>query len=145
MNDRQKDQITRMRANGAGYRTIAGKLGISANTVKSYCRRNGLGGVAQPKRKAVVYSGEVSYCQNCGAEIRQLAKRKKKRFCCDKCRNQWWNAHLDLVDRRAVHTQVCPVCGKEFEVYGSAPRKYCSHACYIKDRFGGKNNDKEGV
>jgi endogenous inhibitor of DNA gyrase (YacG/DUF329 family) len=145
MNDRQKDQITRMRANGAGYRTIAGKLGISANTVKSYCRRNGLGGVAKPKRKAVVYSGEVSYCQNCGAEIRQLAKRKRKRFCCDKCRNQWWNAHLDLVDRRALHTRVCPVCGKEFEVYGSAPRKYCSHACYIKDRFGGKNSDKEGV
>ena len=117
-------------------RTIAGKLGISPNTVKSYCRRNGLGEMAVPKRKVPQFSGEVTTCRNCGTEIRQVAKRKKRIFCCDKCRNEWWNRHLDLVDRRAVRTQIRPVCGGEFEVYGRAPRKYCSHECYIKDRFG---------
>lgn len=145
MDDKQKNQIARMRANGVGYRVIAGKLGINPNTVKSYCRRNGLGGVAQPARKAVEYTGEVTLCQNCGAEIRQVAKRKKKRFCCDKCRNEWWNSHLDLVDRRAIHTQICPTCGRKFEVYGSAPRKYCCHPCYVKARFGGKADDRTGI
>lgn len=32
---------------------------------------------------------------------------------------------------------VCPVCKKPFTVYGNANRKYCSHECYIEDRFGG--------
>lgn len=136
MDEKQKQKVAVLRANGCGYRTIAGKLGISPNTVKSYCRRNGLGGVAVPKRKITQFTGEVMPCRNCGAEIRQVAKRKKKIFCCDRCRNEWWNRHLDLVDRRALRTQTCPVCGREFEVYGSAPRKYCSHECYIKDRFG---------
>ncbi|WP_336433279.1 RNA polymerase subunit sigma-70 [Eubacterium pyruvativorans] len=125
-----------MRSNGYGYRAIAGKLGISPNTVKSYCRRNGLGGVAQPRRKAIQFTGEITPCRNCGMEIHQVAKRKKKIFCCDKCRNEWWNNHLDLIDRRTFHTQICPTCGREFEVYGSAPRKYCSHPCYVRDRFG---------
>lgn len=136
MDDKQKQKVAVLRANGCGYRTIARKLGISPNTVKSYCRRNGLGGVAVPKRKTPQFTGEVTPCWNCGAEIRQVAKRKKRIFCCDKCRNEWWNHHLDLVDRRALRTQTCPVCGRAFEVYGSAPRKYCSHECYIEDRFG---------
>ena len=27
--------------------------------------------------------------------------------------------------------------GREFTAYGNSRWKYCSHACYIKDRFGG--------
>ncbi|RXM53885.1 RNA polymerase subunit sigma-70, partial [Clostridium tetani] len=26
-------------------------------------------------------------------------------------------------------------CGKEFSAYGNKNRKYCSHNCYIRDRF----------
>ena len=141
MTENQKNQIIRMRSNGDGYRVISEKLGLSLNTVKSFCRRSGLGGVAKPERKKIEYSGEGAYCQNCGTEIRQIAKQKKKRFCCDKCRNEWWNSHLDLVKRKSVHVQTCPACGKEFEVYGRTPRKYCSHGCYIADRFGGGRND----
>lgn len=144
MTENQKNQIIRMRSNGDGYRVISDKLGLSLNTVKSFCRRNNLGGVAKPERKKIEYSDEVAYCQNCGAEIRQIAKQKKKRFCCDKCRNAWWNSHLDLVKRKAMHKQTCPGCGKEFDVYGRTPRKYCSHACYVADRFGGGRNDQAG-
>lgn len=31
----------------------------------------------------------------------------------------------------------CPHCGKEFHIYGDKRRKYCSHECYIADRFKG--------
>ena len=46
MNHQQKEDIRQMRAEGHSYAKIADRLGISENTVKSYCRRNNLGGVA---------------------------------------------------------------------------------------------------
>ena len=76
-------------------------------------------------------------CEQCGKPIEQNPGRKRKRFCCDACRNKWWNAHLNLVKRKAVYTFTCPACGKEFTVYGNSHRKFCSHACYIAYRFGG--------
>ena len=75
-------------------------------------------------------------CPNCGEEIRQIAKRKKKRFCCDKCRNEWWNSHLELIKRKAYYEHTCQGCGKTFTSYGDRNRKYCCHECYVKDRFG---------
>ena len=50
---------------------------------------------------------------------------------------RWWNSHLDLVKRKAIYHFTCPTCGREFTAYGNAHRKYCSHSCYIEDRFGG--------
>ncbi|MFR5584198.1 MAG: hypothetical protein ACLTLQ_10630 [[Clostridium] scindens] len=44
----------------------------------------------------------------------QNAGRKEKKFCSDKCRNKWWNAHLDKVDRRAIREVTCAGCGKTF-------------------------------
>ena len=34
--------------------------------------------------------------------------------------------------------RVCIHCGKEF--HGRSGRKYCSHQCYIEERFGGKDD-----
>ncbi len=31
----------------------------------------------------------------------------------------------------------CPRCGSTFRAYRNRNRKYCSHECYIADRFGG--------
>lgn len=115
-----------MRRDGAGYGSIAMQLQISINTVKSFCRRHSL---------AARTDGAV--CEQCGKPIAQNPGRKRKRFCCDACRNKWWNAHLELVKRKAVYTFTCPACGKEFTVYGNSHRKFCSHACYIAYRFGG--------
>ena len=137
MTDNQKIQIARLRTGGAGYGKIAQELGLSPNTVKSYCRRNNISGSSETAKAADAEKTEVCFCENCGKEIRQIFGHKKKRFCCDVCRNKWWNAHLDLVKRKAVYKYNCPACGTEFEVYGNSRRKYCCHECYIKDRFGG--------
>lgn len=40
MTDAQKENIRYLRGEGLGYRAIASRLGISENTVKSFCRRN---------------------------------------------------------------------------------------------------------
>lgn len=141
MTENQKTRIAGLRAKGMGYGSIAQELGIPVNTIKSYCRRNDLGGNAKVEVPAQVLTGDISRCVNCGKEIHQIAKQKPKRFCCDKCRNLWWNSHLDQVKRKAIHKYQCPNCGTEFEVYGSRPRKYCCHECYVADRFGGGSNE----
>ena len=136
MTEIQKRKIISLRAKGIGYGKIANSLGISLNTVKSFCRRHDVheNPFVEP---SITFTGEITLCECCGQEIQQLAKRKKKRFCCDKCRNAWWNSHLSQVRRKALYTLKCPHCGKEFHIYGDKRRKYCSHACYIADRFQG--------
>lgn len=135
MTERQKMQITEMRQSGAPYSKITDILDISQSAVKSYCLRHEI----KPVDKTA--GREVTLCENCGAEIIQNLKGKHKRFCCDKCRNAWWNARPGLVNRKAVYEYTCRYCGVNFTAYGNARRKYCSNACYISARFGGGAND----
>ena len=138
MNDTQKLQIQKLRAEGCSYGTISEKLGISINTIKTYCRRHGFGGVAS---NPVPTDEKVHYCLCCGVVVAQNSGRKEKKFCSDKCRNKWWNANLDKVNRKAQYDFVCAYCKKPFTAYGNKNRKYCSHECYISDRFGGGSDD----
>ena len=132
MTNGQKEIIEAYRRKGVGYKQIGKELKLSPNSVKSYCRRNKL------SNKDLKKDDGKSSCEQCGTIIQQIKGRKRKRFCCDKCRNQWWNAHLEQVKRTAFYEYVCPVCGKTFSVYGNAKRKYCSHDCYVIGRFGRK-------
>lgn len=114
--------ITKLRQSGYSYREIADALKISVNTVKSHCRRNGLTGTFENKKQI---------CINCGVEIDD-----GKKFCSSNCRQAWWNKNLDKVNRKAYYSFNCSFCHKPFNAYGNKNRKYCSHECYIKDRFG---------
>ncbi len=133
MNEKQSKQIRTLRGEHKSYAAIASLLGLSENTVKSYCRRNGLTGVAVKP----VLTGPVRQCLYCGADVAQTPKKKEKKFCSSFCRNKWWNSHLGEVKRKAYYDFVCPHCKKPFTKYGNKAQKYCSHACYIADRFGG--------
>lgn len=131
MTDEQRQQIINLRAAGNGYKKISHILGLSENTVKSFCQRRKAGGmVIRP-------DAGIAVCKNCGKPVHQNPGRKQKKFCSDHCRMKWWNSHLDQVQKKANYDYVCPVCKKPFSVYGNANRKYCSHKCYIEDRFGG--------
>ena len=130
MNDKQKVKIQELRLQGAGYRKIAKEMGLSENTIKSYCRRHPL----------IEQKGDlehVHYCLQCNKVIDQNGKRKEKKFCSDACRMAWWNSHRDKVNHRIVRKLDCPCCHETFIVYGNGQRNYCSHTCYVKDRFGG--------
>lgn len=140
MTDIQRAQVIKLRTAGNSYGSIARTVGISLNTVKSFCRRNNITEKSDTP-VPVILTGETTLCENCGREIRQIAKQKKKRFCCDKCRNEWWNKNLDKVQRKTIYEFKCPHCGKTFSIYGDSRRKYCSHECYIADRFGGGSNE----
>ncbi len=139
MTDKEIKTIRELRMKGWGYGKIARHTGINEQTIKSHCRRHGLNGSAKdlPKKvKQEETNGQITYCKNCGAEIVQEPKRKKKIFCCDYCRHHWWNTHLNQVNRKAYYEFTCLNCGKEFRAYGDSRRKYCCHECYIEHRFG---------
>ena len=66
MNDTQRQQIKEFRGKGYGYGRIAQMLSLSENTIKTYCRRHGLGGVVATPAPI---DGEVHHCLCCGKEV----------------------------------------------------------------------------
>jgi endogenous inhibitor of DNA gyrase (YacG/DUF329 family) len=136
-----KKQIKRLRTEGYGYGRIADLLHMPESTVKSFCRRNGLGGRAKAKQSI---DDEIHICKWCGLPVRQDPKRKEKKFCSYDCRMKWWGMHRDQLDLKAVYHFECAYCHKQFTAYGNNHRKYCCHECYIADRFGGgEHNEKK--
>ena len=134
MTDKEKQQIKEYRDQELSYSEISRMLGISVNSVKTYCKRHALGGT-----KAFDGKGSTEFCcEQCGIPVKQNPGRKKKRFCSDGCRMKWWNSHMDKVKRKAIYEFTCLHCGKTFTAYGNSGRKYCSHDCYIEERFGGQ-------
>ena len=116
MNPVQKQRISELRGEGVTYAAIAIELGVSKNTVKSYCRRN-------------IVSAKKNSCPMCGLVLEHLPQKKQKRFCSDKCRLAWWAKNPEALNRRAIYNFVCLRCKTAFTAYGNAKRKYCSRAC----------------
>ena len=128
----EKRMLMTYRQQGLGYKKIGQLMGLSVNTVKTYCKRHDLGGSVtnQP-------GSTEKACKCCGTTLVQTPGRKRRVFCSDACRTKWWNAHPELVKHRGDHQVICSHCGKPFSVTKSSARKYCSHGCYIADRFHG--------
>ena len=122
-----------MRNNGIGYGQIASTLGISINSVKSYCQRNQLGGLRAAD--VSVTFDDKKCCRQCDQELQQVKGQKARKFCSDTCRMAWWHKHLNQLEQKAVYSFTCAGCGSAFSAYGNAKRKYCSHTCYISSRF----------
>ena len=129
-NDKTKAQVRSLREAGMSLGKIAVQLGLNANTVKSWCRRNNImpASVGTP----VVDATRLVGCLNCGGVL----VGRQSRFCCQSCRRAWWKTHPELINRKAFYTFTCAHCAKPFSAYGDAKRKYCTHACYIQHRFG---------
>jgi len=134
MNAIQKDHIAKLRKSGETYSLIAATLGLSLNTVKSYCRRNNLSKGSGNESAMFMINSEL--CAQCGKSLIHRDKAKPKRFCDDKCRLTWWNHHRDQLTHRTECKLTCARCGTVFHNHGNMSRKYCSHFCYIAHRFG---------
>ena len=131
MNAEKKNDVRQLRNNGASYQKIADLLGLSVNTVKSFCQRNGIAPAETVKsRKDQV----LCRCKQCNCILRYTAGKKKKLYCSDSCRSKWWNAHTALISHKQANDYICAGCGKAFQAFGAKPRKYCSIDCYRKSR-----------
>jgi endogenous inhibitor of DNA gyrase (YacG/DUF329 family) len=120
-----------MRLKGKSFATIADALGLSRNTVKSFCLRNTRVDPSENKATAV----NKGVCDQCGKGFTLCPGHRQRRFCSDHCRMVWWNTHRDLLKSNAKVEHTCACCGKRFMGYEQQRRKYCSHACYITARY----------
>lgn len=81
MTDNQKALIQIYRKKGMSYKKIADALSVSINTIKTFCKRNGLGGVMTVA--TIPDEVMVIACRCCGKPVSQNPGRKQKRFCSD--------------------------------------------------------------
>lgn len=125
-----RDKIIELKNSGMGYKAIAKELSLTPSAVRCVCNSK--------------YNDPDAFgtCKWCGIRIKMHPGKKKRQFCSDKCRMQWWAAHKENVNRKAYYSFRCPCCGNEFTAYGKSDRVYCSHICYINNRFkkGGNGN-----
>lgn len=126
MQEEQKQAILSLRSEGESYAEIADYLGMSPNTVKSFCRRR----QANPPQTAAENSPDI--CRNCGTPLTQANGHRKKSFCSDRCRYIWWNH----TRRGKPYWLTCKHCGRKFISLGSRNRKFCSRECRNSARYG---------
>ena len=139
MTREQREEIRRLRDCCEGYKRIGAILGLSVNTVKSFCQReNAKQSALCPVNTDRCHAGlpqenvtGETGCLRCGKPVAQIPGRRKWIFCSDACRMGYWRNLARPVDgiRR------CTGCGKVLLGHDRS-RKYCRHAYYIAHRFG---------
>ena len=110
-------------------------MNLSENTVKSFCRRNNLTGSLKAKDKLKENKMDRYFCRHCGKEIFQNKGTKKKVFCSDTCRKEYWTDNQNKINRKTTVSYICKSCGNTFNDYLNKKRKYCSHQCYVINRY----------
>ena len=135
MTNAQKQLVTDLRAVGQGYKQIAATLGVSANTIKSYCQRSNLTGHDAPKETEIKEKTNEA-CKQCGTPLQQQSGLKHRTFCSVECRVRWWSKNRNQSDGNASVLKRCEQCGSVFRSHASAKRKFCCHACFIMARYG---------
>lgn len=143
MTEYQKQKIPQLRSTGMGYKAIANVLGLTRDVVRGFCKKYGLEGngmVIKQNIETKISKGIL--CANCSKPVTQPKSGRQRRFCSDECRRTWWKVNTDKRKPKdtALYHFKCVCCNKTFESYGNQKRKYCSHECYIKDRFKQKEN-----
>lgn len=138
MTKEQRKQIYLLRKFGLGYQAIGKAVGLSRDSVRSYCKSHGMAGVTgiSDEVRKKIKNGEL--CLFCAGKISQSKTGRPAKFCCDQCRREYWKIHRNegKHSEKATYTMECKFCHRIFEVYGNKGRKYCSHRHYIYDRYG---------
>lgn len=120
-----RQAIIKMREDGASFAEIASFFSLSPNTVKSICYRSNTQTLSASTQ-------ESDLCRNCGRPLSPSANTRKKIFCCNQCRYDWWN-HLRS---KKPYRLTCYYCGKTFISFGNKKKKFCGRECYRLSRYG---------
>ena len=110
MTNEQRQKIKILRYQGVGYGKIAKATGLSRDSVRNYCIREGLNGYASELvteyRKVMKEEMLFVVCLNCGMKLEQNSCGRKRKYCSLSCKRKWENDH------RKSYTRNCEYCGK---------------------------------
>lgn len=136
----EQEKIIELRKMGIGYRSIATAMDLSRDKVRYFCKAQGLDGYGVDVKKSMVEeSTPREQCKNCGKRINLKPISGRPRiYCSQDCKKKWEDAHP------TIHQYICYYCGIKFES-PSANANFCSHKCYIRDRFWRKEDIAEVV
>ena len=115
-----------MREEGNGYGAIAKEVGLSKSTIGNFCK---------------ALENPPSYCLECGKKLVHTEGHRRKKYCSDKCRHSY-NRKFGNNNVNVTYETECAYCHKKFKTYKSLKKKYCSWDCYLKGRYGGKQNER---
>lgn len=82
MKEEMKTRIKQLRSEGYGYKRIAKTLALTLSVVRYAVTK---------MSDEDLFEGR---CEKCGIKIKSIKGKKKKRFCSDRCRWDWWNNHI---------------------------------------------------
>lgn len=90
----------------------------------------------------------ITYCLNCGSEIKQTNTKRKKKFCNSSCAASYNNKQREH-NSRGKKEWLCQNCGKQLE----RNKKYCSKDCereykekvFLNEWKNGINNGMSGM
>ena len=85
MTDETKKTIRDLRRAGFTLNAIADLTGATISSIKTYCSRNGIRNIL------------FQECLTCGKTLTQLPGRKRSKYCCKKCKDDWWNHHREAM------------------------------------------------
>ena len=89
MNTEIKTRIRQLRGEGYGYKRIAKTLDLTLSVVRYAVNKMSDEDLLE------------GHCEKCGIKIKSIKGKKRKRFCSDRCRWDWWNKHQKEVDKKA--------------------------------------------
>ena len=126
LSTKQKESIEILRRIGWGYKRIGNQISATRDEVRSYCRSHDLMGRINITKDKEIFI--TTHCKACNKPIVQTFKGREKRFCSETCLRSWQKTHP------RYYEHICEHCGEDFKSRNKE-QKYCSHECYIRNRF----------
>lgn len=124
----QKDLIIALREEGLSYKEISERTGATSEYARSVYSR------AMRKRNHQ-FSVSDGICRFCGERLIYTKGAKKKQFCNDECRTNFYNQQ----NQHKLYIRTCEYCGQEFVAYGYPKKRFCSRECQTLARRGKKS------
>lgn len=82
MTNEERDQIILLRCQGLSYEKISKALGVKRDTIRAFCKRNGLNGQAsdikESYKKIVIDEFTYKICLYCGKKLEQKKQDEEK-------------------------------------------------------------------
>ncbi len=147
--DDDRERVRMLRLAGENCTDIAEQIGLTEEQTLEYCRQLGFPAkgscrLLEPEADEAEWLRHREglpprrKCPVCGGLLIQPERGRRRKFCSDQCKKQWWNDKWRQEGRFNGRLAVCEYCGKRFVAVKERhdERRFCSRECYFASRYG---------